>query len=241
MRIKGLLVLLLIAGGLAYGLWATRSQGQRAGVQTEALLEGRRLFDAQRIVIQRAADSKPMHFARPDPRAPFSMLEPLVDLASEAFLENVRVVFDSAQKYFDAAASDVAAARLADMGLDQPRAFAEVRYPDRTFKFAIGLEGPLMQDLYVLTDGKVWRTGLAVYSCLQSNVDDARERRLIQSNPGDIRKLTLRRRVGARQGSPPGLPAHAHVGLCALPPHPGPRHVGRPRPRRRGAALPRPG
>lgn len=197
MRIQGLLVLLLLAGGLAYGLYATRDEGKRAGVETQALLEGRRLFDAERIVLQRAPDTKPMHFARNDPRAPFSMVEPIVDLASAAFLENVRGVFDSAQKFFDARLADVPAARLAEMGLDKPRAFAEVRYPDRTYKFAIGLEGPLMQDVYVLSDEQVWRTGVAVYTALQSNVDDVRERRLVQSEPGDIRKLTLRRRVGA--------------------------------------------
>lgn len=195
MRIRGFLALLLLAGLLAFGLWSTRARAAKEDVPTEALLGGRRLFDASRIVIQRAPDTRRLHFAHESPVDPFMLVEPVVDLASRAFLESVRGVLDTAQRFLDGPVADISASRLSQMGLTQPRAFLEVRYPDKTFAVAIGLEGPLHQDLYIEMDGNVYRTGIAVYSVIQVNVEDVRERLLIQTPLDDVRRLALHRRT----------------------------------------------
>lgn len=195
MRVPGLLLLLLVAGGLAYGLWTTRERAAKEQVPVESLLEGRRLFDADRLVLQRAPDARALHFAHGSPIDPFLLVEPIEDLASRAFLESVRGTLETAQRFLDGKRADVPQARLSDMGLVEPRARIEVRYPDKTFAIDIGLEGPLHQDLYVAMDGYVYRTGIAVYGVTQANVDDVRERLLIQSPLDDVRRLVLRRRA----------------------------------------------
>jgi hypothetical protein len=200
MRIGGLLLLLVLAALLAVGLWSTRERAAVEDVPSEALLGGRRLFDAQRIVLQRAPDVRPLHFSHESPADPFMLVEPVVDVASRSFLEALRAVLDTAQRFLDGPLDEIEPARLQQMGLAEPRARIEVRYPDRTFAIAIGLEGPLHQDLYVAMDGAVYRTGVAVYSAIQVNTDDVRERLLVQSPLEDVRRLTLRRRVEDKDG-----------------------------------------
>ncbi|MEZ5965206.1 MAG: DUF4340 domain-containing protein [Planctomycetota bacterium] len=191
---RGLLVMVLLVAGLGYGLWRTERRAAREDVPTEALLAGRRTFDATRLVLQRAPDAQPLHFAHASPVDPFRMVEPVEDLASRAFLEQVAGALDSAQRFLDGRLADIASDRLAQMGLDAPRARVELRYPDKTIQIAIGLEGPLHQDVYVAMDGYAYRTGLAVYSVLQANTDDARERLVFRTPLGDVRRLVLRRR-----------------------------------------------
>ncbi len=201
MRVRGLIVLLLLAGGLLFALFATQKRAALERIPSESVLGGRRLFDAKRIVLQRSPDLPPLHFVRSDPTEPFMLAEPIVDLASAAFLENVRGVLDSAQRFFDGPVAEIPQKRLAEMGLDVPRGHIEVRYPDKTFALDIGLEGPLHQDLYVKMDGNVYRTGLAVWSAIQVNPDEARERLLLRTHPDDMRRFTLRRRLDAGDGT----------------------------------------
>jgi hypothetical protein len=197
MRLSGLIVLLLLAGGLFYALRRTEQTAKREQVASESLLGGRRTLDALRIVLQRDPNAPALHVGRADATEPFMLLEPIVDEASAAFLENVRGVLDTAQRFFDAPLAEVSALRLADMGLDQPRGHIEVRYPDKTFALDIGLEGPLHQDLFIKMDGNVYRTGLAVWSAIQANPDDVRERVLFRTDPDSIRRFVMRRRAGA--------------------------------------------
>ncbi len=196
MRGGGLLALVVLAGGLGLTLYLTRERAEKETVPTESLLEGRRLNDARRIVVRRAADAPPIHLAHEDERAPFVMVEPVQDHASGAFVDSLRTVLESAQRFLVGPVADQDQATLAQMGLDAPRASVEVRYADKTFAIDIGLEGPLLADLFIRCDGRIYRTGLAVYSALQANVADVRERGLVQSRPDDITRLTLRRRIG---------------------------------------------
>lgn len=196
MRLRGLLALVVVAGGLGLTLYLTRERAAREKVPMEALLEGRRLADAQRIVLRRAADARPIHLAHVDAREPFAMVEPIEDLASQAFVESVRAVLETAQRFLVGPVADQTPDAMTQMGLDAPRAGFEVRFADATFAVDIGLEGPLLADLFIRCNDNVYRTGLAVYSVLQANVSDVRERALVRTPPDDIRKLTLRRRIG---------------------------------------------
>lgn len=196
MRLLGLLAMVAVAGGLGLTLYLTRERAARENVPTDALLEGRRLADARRIVLRRAADARPIHLAHGDAREPFAMVEPIEDLASPAFVESLRAVFETAQRFLVGRVADQTPDAMTQMGLDAPRAGFEVRFADATFAVDIGLEGPLLADLFIRCNDNVYRTGLAVYSVLQANVSDVRERALLRTAPDDIRKLTLRRRIG---------------------------------------------
>jgi hypothetical protein len=194
MRLRGLLALAVVVAALVVGLWLTRDEPDRVLRSAESVLGGRRLYDAERVVMQRSLDARAIHIVR-DPAGEFRVVEPLEDVASAAFLQSLAGVYDTAQKTLWRAAAEIDARALQQTGLDPPQAIVEVRYPDATFVLELGLEGPLGQDRFMRTEGAIWLVGRALYSAIQQNPDDVREHLLFRNPIEQIRRVSLSRKL----------------------------------------------
>lgn len=188
------LLLIGIAAGLGYVLWATRDRGTPDQGAGASLLDGRRVGEARRITIHRSLGLEPS-ILEPDGTGRFRIVEPIVDLASMSFLENLAQVYDSAQVFEAYPGEEPDAALLANTGLDQPRARLELRFEDRELRIDIGGAGPLGADLFLRRGGRILRGGAALYSALQANPDDLRERLVFRTTPREVQAITMRRRT----------------------------------------------
>ena len=115
----GTLVLVGIAGGLALGLWLTRTPDKPPASLTYPLLGGRYVRDAKKITLQNDIEGYKIVFVRDGQR--WQIVEPLRDVASAAFLDSIERAYDSAQLVHQFEADKIDAKTLAETGLDKPR------------------------------------------------------------------------------------------------------------------------
>ncbi len=195
--LAGTLVLVVVAAGLGAALYLTRDPGTTNAGLMHPLLGGRRLLEAERIVLQNDVEGGQIHLSRDG--AGYRLEEPLRDLASQAFLQQVAMAFDTALAIKAFAGAEITEKVLLETGLAKPRCRVELRYADgQTVTVELGLEGVTGTDLFVRKDGSVWRTGLAVYSSLRATLADMRERNVfLNTLATGVRRFTLQRRTEA--------------------------------------------
>lgn len=196
MGMRTTLVLLLLVGALVAVLAFTGGGGgdDRGRIQVP-VLGGRGLLEAVELRFDRGPGSEPVQLAR-EANAPFRIVEPIVDLASRARLLAMAQAFDSAMMAEAFPDTEPDAELLQQIGLDRPRATLTVAWPDGArMTLAIGSEGPLGSDTFLRRDGRVYRGGLALFTALQVNLEDLRERQVFANVPGTTREIAVDQRL----------------------------------------------
>lgn len=159
------------------------------------------IWKARQVKIQRAR-LEPMILDLDIARRRFSISDPTHDVASFALLTSIFRIYDSARLldgYTDEELQDDPGL-IAKIGLDKPRATVEVRYPGQTVKIAMGHPSFLKDDeIYLRVDERIYRGPKALYTSIQHNPDDLREKFMFtELGIGALNKVRITRRVGKK-------------------------------------------
>lgn len=185
LAVVGLLVLLLVV--------TDRGPDEPVSV-TEPVLDGRRVSEATRIVIERRDTQAVVLEPRGDH---FEIVEPVQDVASLAILQSIAVAYDSARRLVAYSAEEVGAEpRLwAETGLETPRMRIRFEFPEGDQVVNLGEVGPLGQDLFLgMGSGDViYRAGLDLFTVLDVTPEDMRERLVFRHAPAQVQGITVER------------------------------------------------
>lgn len=199
---RALLILLLVAG-LLYGLLHFSEQKDESPDSLLVpALGGRQLADATRLVLRGARDMQPYTIERVHGRR-FQLVEPIRDMLSMAFLDQLAATFESALLLPAYQKEEVTADLLRQSGLDQSIGLLEATFEDGVVRLEIGLPGPLGGDVFVARDGVIYRGSQSLLSSLQGNPDDMRERLVFEHSVDLLDTITLERLVD-RERAPEG-------------------------------------
>lgn len=185
------IALILLACGLAAVLLFTRERIEDPKAPTVAVFGGRSLREAIRIRWRHGPTSPLVELIR-EGEGPFRLTEPIVDQCSAAFLRNLVASYDAEPLREAFPGEKLTAEQIAALGLDEPRTTLEAWFEDgKQVKIEIGGQGPLGRDNYVRRDGVIYSGGLGLWSALQVNVNDLRERRVFNNSRATATSLTV--------------------------------------------------
>lgn len=190
---RGPIVLALLAAGLAWLALRDEPAAPSESIAKPAL-QGRSIHRAERLRI-RSGPERPTVVLVRGARG-FRLVEPIEDEASNAFIDQLAAQWDAARLTRFAEAAELGDEGLRDKGLLPPRAEFAVEFDDGTTQqFELGTQALLPHEIYVRVGGVVHRGHLGLFSSLQGNVDDLRERLVLMHPPDQVEELTLVRRL----------------------------------------------
>lgn len=173
---KAILLLLAVAGALVGVLALTdREAPAEARVETAAL-EGRSLGRATRIRWQ-FHEREPVEVGRAEDGR-FELKEPIVDLASKAYMQSIVHAWDSAQLLAVPFEDDEEGREKA--GLSPPKMKLIVEWEDHRIDLDVGDPGPLGDTRFLRRDGKIWQGGNALLETMRVGLDDLREKQVFR-------------------------------------------------------------
>ncbi len=186
--------LLLVVAGLGALVWLTGREDGPKGNPQQPVLAGSALSDCVHLRWQ-LGPGAPVIELRREAQGPFRIVEPIVDLASRARIQALASAYDSAMMAEAFPREQVDDKLLGELGLQTPRATFAATFGDgRQVELRIGAEGPLGGDTFLLRDGVVYRGGLALFTSLQMNLDDLRERQVFQNAPATATMVLVQQR-----------------------------------------------
>ncbi|MFN6147103.1 MAG: DUF4340 domain-containing protein [Planctomycetota bacterium] len=195
---RGILILFALVAGLGVVLLLTDEQTPVEVRAESPVREGRALADATMVRWQ-FRDRPPIEVGRgPDGR--FQMREPLVDVASAAYMKQICDAWESAQMRKAPLADDAEGRRQA--GLEEPELTFLARFPDgREVRVDVGAEGPLGTTRFLRAHGAIWEGGQALLESMRANPDDLREKAVFRNAFGSVDELRVDHRLdsGARE------------------------------------------
>lgn len=170
---KAILILVLVAGALGLVLALTNKEAPIEEKGETSVLDGRSLGNAVRIrwqfdgeeavEIGRAADGR------------FAIQEPIVDIASGAYLKQIVHSWDSAQMREVPWPDDEASRQKA--GLEPPQLMLIAEWSDgKRIEVGVGANGTLGDTRFLYREGKIWEGGQALLGSMRVGLDDLRER-----------------------------------------------------------------
>jgi hypothetical protein len=172
MGVRAIVVLLLLALGLGAVLWFTDERPPIDKVESTAVLQGQSLRTATNIRWE-WSDRAAVEIGRaPDGR--FQLQEPIVDIASAAYLTQIVNAWDSAhmKRVYD----DTEENRKKS-GLVPPELVLQVTFPDqKPLRVEVGAPGPLGNTRFLRVHGAIWEGGDALLESMRVGLDDLRER-----------------------------------------------------------------
>ena len=173
---KAILLLLAVAGALVGVLALTdREAPAEARVETAAL-EGRSLGRATRIRWQ-FHEREPVEVGRAEDGR-FELKEPIVDLASKAYMQSIVHAWDSAQLLAVPFEDDEEGREKA--GLSPPKMKLIVEWEDHRIDLDVGDPGPLGDTRFLRRNGKIWQGGNALLETMRVGLDDLREKQVFR-------------------------------------------------------------
>lgn len=188
MRGKAILFLILIAAGLGAVLYLTDERPPIEEVAETRLLDDRSLRQASRIRWQ-FQGRQAIELGR-DERGRFVIQEPIVDVASMAYLVQIINAWDSAN-IRETGYEDDEAGR-AKAGLSPPELELIAEWPDgKRLAIDVGGHGPLGTTRFLRREGRIWEGGEALLSSLHLNLDDLRERSVFEIRPSQADELQV--------------------------------------------------
>jgi len=187
---RKLLVLLLVIGALVAVLWSTKQKPDERHVVSVPVLAGHRLGEATAIRWKEAGKTIEV---RRDTDGRWWVREPIVDLCSRAHLVAIASAFDSAMmaEAFQQDARTEPQKLLEETGLAPPVVTFTAEFPDGKLDLDIGGEGALGADRYLRRDGKIYLGGTGLYSALQVNSEDLRERQVFSNDPATVSSVAV--------------------------------------------------
>ena len=192
MGFRTTLVLLLVAAVLGAVLWFTPDQVPDRPTLDVPLLEGRSLGEARTLRWQ--LQDQPMVELQRQEDGGFRITEPLVDIASRARVAAIGAAYDTARilPAREGAAAD--SAFLAQVGLDQPRAWFEAGWPDgSTVRIELGEPGALGSDIFVRRGTTIHQGSVALRTTLEVGLEDLRERQVFANHPMAVSRVQIDR------------------------------------------------
>ena len=210
MGFRTTLVLLLVAAVLGAVLWFTPDQVPDRPTLDVPLLEGRSLGEARTLRWQ--LQDQPMVELQRQEDGGFRITEPLVDIASRARVAAIGAAYDTARilPAREGAAAD--SAFLAQVGLDQPRAWFEAGWPDgSTVRIELGEPGALGSDIFVRRGTTIHQGSVALRTTLEVGLEDLRERQVFANHPMAVSRVQIDRLLdsGKREVMSCGAPTPA--------------------------------
>ena len=170
-------VLLGVVGLLILMLVWTQAGPVGTGAVFEPVLGGQRLASARRIVIDHEGAPSIVLELGDDDR--FWMVEPVRDLASSAVLRSLAGSYETATRMVAYTPEEIESdpRLMRETGLDVPRARIRFEFPaGPTVDVNLGEEAPLGQEVFLGMGDTIYRSGLDLFTVLDTNVDDMRER-----------------------------------------------------------------
>lgn len=173
---RAILMLLFLAGALGAVLYFTDREAPVVERVESAALLGRSMRDATRIRWQ-FHEREPVEIGRaPDGR--FQVKEPIVDIASAAYLRSIMDAWDSAQMLAVPFEDDDAGREKA--GLAPPKMKLIVEWQEQRVDIEVGDPGPLGDTRFLRRDGKIWQGGNALLETMKVGLDDLREKQVFR-------------------------------------------------------------
>ncbi len=187
MGLRAIVLLLLVAGGLAAVLWFTDRQLPAKDVAELAVLDGRSLQEARRIWWQFEGRT-PVELSRT--AGGFGLTEPIVDAASPGYLKQIFDAWNSAQMRAVPLQDDAAGRKAA--GLEPPELRLLVEFPEGgRLAVDVGAPGPLGTTRFLRRGDKIWEGGEALIESLRVGVDDLRDRAVFKNTPQLLQELRV--------------------------------------------------
>lgn len=182
------LLLALAALGLFAVLQFTDQKPAAKVAAESSLLDGRSLRECR--VLRWQIENYPWIEITLDPEVGFRMTEPIVDLASAAFLRQILAAWDTAQVVATQFADDEAG--RGETGLVEPAATFVAQWPDgRKLQVDVGATAIAKDERFLRRDGRIYRGSAAVYESLRVGFDDLRERAVFQAMEPSCHELVL--------------------------------------------------
>lgn len=185
---KAILVLAGAVCALAAVLYFTDRNPPAKASNEVAALDGRRLGDCARIRWQ--FEGRPgIEVVRRDDGM-FWLAEPIVDLASPGYLQQIVGAWDSAQLRRTPLLDDDEGRRKA--GLLPPALTFTVDWPDgHVLTLDIGEPSPLGNGRFVRRDGVIWEGSEGLLTSLEVGLEDLRDRSVFRNGPQTCRELLV--------------------------------------------------
>jgi hypothetical protein len=175
MGLRALFWLLLVAGGLAAVLYFTDEKPPQQRVAESAVLSGRSLLECKKLRWF-FRERPPIEVSR-DAEGHFQLSEPIVDLASFAYMKQIVDAWDSAQMQASRLVDDEAGRQEAGL-LPPELTFVVTFRDDQRITVEIGGIGPLAdkETRYLRIDGRIYVASHAIYESMRVGLEDMRER-----------------------------------------------------------------
>ncbi len=204
MGLRTIVLLLLAVGGLAAVLWLTDEKPKAKDSAALSVLDGRSLLQCLRMRWQ-FHKRAPIEIGR-DAEGRFQLTEPIVDLASAAYMKNIVDTWDSANMRSTPLQDDAEGRQRA--GLEEPELTFMAEFPDGVrCEVEIGAQGPLGETRFLRRSGKIWEGGDALVESMRVGLDDLRERTIYRHTPSQVNELRV------EQASPTGKREALHLKL----------------------------
>jgi len=182
------LLLALAALGLFAVLYFTDEKPAANVAAESSLLDGRSLRECRQLRWQ--IENYPWIEVTLDPEVGFRLTEPIMDLASAAFLRQILAAWDTAQVVATQFADDETG--RAETGLVTPSATFLAEWPDgRKLQVDVGATAIAKDERFLRRDGRIYRGSAAVYESLRVGIDDLRERAVFQAMEPQCHELVL--------------------------------------------------
>ncbi|HEB52874.1 MAG TPA: DUF4340 domain-containing protein [bacterium] len=188
-----ILVLVAFATALGLVLYLTDEKLPIERTAHEPVLDGRSLTAASRIRWQ-FKDRQAIEIGHAEDGR-FQMQEPIVDIASAGYLEQIVQQWDNANMMAVPFADDEEG--RAKAGLEEPALEVIVEWPDgHRIEYQFGDVGPLGETRFVRRAGKIWEVRDTLFDCLHVGRSDLRERQVFRHGLANVRTLRVEQ-VGA--------------------------------------------
>ena len=173
---RAIVTLLILACGLGSVLYFTDREPPVVERVESAALLGRSMRDATRIRWQ-FHERQPVEIGRASDGR-FQIQEPIVDIASAAYLRSIMDAWDSAQMLAVPFDDDDAGREKA--GLSPPKMKLIVEWQGQRVDIEVGDPGPLGDTRFLRRDGKIWQGGNALLEAMKVGLDDLREKQVFR-------------------------------------------------------------
>ena len=195
MGFRSVFLLLLALAAIGGGLWLTQDDPGTGQVSLmRSALDGRSMLSAETIELSFDSSRIPIELARSD-AGTYRLVEPVRDLASQAMLDNLARVYDSAQLKVWYEPEDVTPHSLKETGLDTPSGgyFRAAWADGHVVQLAFGGAGTFGDDLFVKKGDTVFTGSAALRSAMTVNLDDYRERFVFRNQLASAARIRLTR------------------------------------------------